>query len=231
MASKPRLWIWSSLTLGFVVLASAVYVAFGLAGLSPERKPEPSAASKSATRPPDAVASYAPNPTVAPLSTSGRNPVSDNPNSSPPVPLVDESSRERILTELQEAATTYDAAHLPKIEPYLSHPDAELRTAAVNAVITLGDSAGAPLLRAASSLIKDPREAVALLDAAEYMELPSGSMIQSGDTITANRGPRPRQASGASQRFSPSPVRSAPKATGLPQPPRPPRPPLARPPQ
>jgi hypothetical protein len=221
MPSNLRLWTWNSLALGFVMLSAAAYIAFGLAGLSPERKSEASTEIKPATPPPDAIASHTPNPAAAPLSTSGRNPVSESPNSSPPVPLVDESSRERILTELQEAATTYDAAYLPKIQPYLSHPDAELRTAAVNAVITLGDSAGAPLLRAASSLIKDPREAVALLDAAEYMELPSGSMIQSGDTITANRGPSPYQVDGASQRFSPTPVRSAPKAKGPTKPPRP----------
>lgn len=83
----------------------------------------------------------------------------------------------QILEAIQEASISYDAKELPKIQPHLIHPDAEVRAAALDGVLVLGDAAGAPLLRQAASTLKDPREAVKYLDAAEYLELPSGSLL------------------------------------------------------
>lgn len=83
----------------------------------------------------------------------------------------------QILEAIQEASISYDAKELPKIQPYLIHPDAEVRTAALEGVLVLGDAAGSPLLRQAASTLKDPREAVKYLDAADYLELPSGSLL------------------------------------------------------
>lgn len=85
-------------------------------------------------------------------------------------------ARENILEEIQDAAVSYDAAELPKIEPYLLHPDQEIRHAAMNGMITLGDAAASPLLRKAAGLAPTPQEAVALVEAADYVELPPGKL-------------------------------------------------------
>jgi hypothetical protein len=86
------------------------------------------------------------------------------------------AAREKILEEIQDAAITYDAAELSRIEPYLLHADPEIRQAAMNGMIVLGDKAAAPLLRKAAELAPSPQEAVALIEAAEYVELPSGKL-------------------------------------------------------
>lgn len=83
----------------------------------------------------------------------------------------------QILESIHEASISYDAKELPKIQPHLIHPDAEVRAAALEGVLVLGDAAGAPLLRQAASTLKDPREAVKFLEAADYLELPSGSLL------------------------------------------------------
>lgn len=83
----------------------------------------------------------------------------------------------QILEAIHEASISYDAKELPKIQPHLIHPDAEVRAAALEGVLVLGDAAGAPLLRQAASTLKDPREAVKFLEAADYLELPSGSLL------------------------------------------------------
>jgi hypothetical protein len=82
-------------------------------------------------------------------------------------------SRESILAEIEEASVTYDAAALPRIERFLLHPDPEVRESARNGMIVLGDPAAGPLLRAASRHTADSREAAALIEAADYVELPS----------------------------------------------------------
>jgi hypothetical protein len=83
-------------------------------------------------------------------------------------------SHEATLEEINEAAVTYDAKALPRIQPYLIHPDPEIREAAKNGMIVLGDAAAGTLLREASRKVATPQEAVALLEAADYVELPSG---------------------------------------------------------
>lgn len=80
--------------------------------------------------------------------------------------------REEILAEIEAASVTYDAAALPRIERFLLHPDPEVRQSARDGMIVLGDAAAGPLLRDASRHMADPREAAALLESADYVELP-----------------------------------------------------------
>lgn len=82
------------------------------------------------------------------------------------------SEREAKLQAVRVAATTYDAAAAEEVAKYLNHPDPEVRAEAVRAMVVAGDAAGAALLRKASEQIKDPREAVTYLDAADFLELP-----------------------------------------------------------
>jgi hypothetical protein len=87
-------------------------------------------------------------------------------------------STNEMLELIHEASVTYDAAELPTIRPYLSHADPEIRKAAVDAMIVLGDSSAAVMLRDAASNAHTPQEAVDMLKAAEYLELPSATEIR-----------------------------------------------------
>lgn len=95
----------------------------------------------------------------------------------PPVtsqgPIPDSAEKQRIIDAIQLASVSYDPAELPRIQPYLTHPDPELRQAALDGTIVLGHAAGAPLLRDAARRTANPSEAAELLNKADYLELPS----------------------------------------------------------
>lgn len=81
-------------------------------------------------------------------------------------------SKEECLQAIHDASVTYDPAELPKINVFLGHEDPEVRHAAVQGMITLGDSKAAPYLREAAKSAATAKEAVAFEEAAQYMELP-----------------------------------------------------------
>ncbi|MBT8037356.1 MAG: hypothetical protein KJO21_07410 [Verrucomicrobiae bacterium] len=95
---------------------------------------------------------------------------------SSPQQSISQGETDQILEDLHKAAITYDAAELAKITPYLLHSHPDIRKAAIDAMITLGDAAAAPLLRTAAQNAPTPHEAVALLNAADYVELPSAKI-------------------------------------------------------
>ncbi len=74
---------------------------------------------------------------------------------------------------MHEAMVSYDPANLPIIVRYLNHADPELRSTALENILQMGDAAAAPLLRQASDNALSPKEALAMLDAADYLELPA----------------------------------------------------------
>lgn len=98
-------------------------------------------------------------------------PASSKPQSIAQLPTPD-SQKEAICSRLIEYASSYEATSLPLIAPYLTSNDREIRDAAVNAIVVLGDASGGAILRNAAASIKDPREAAAMLDQADYVELP-----------------------------------------------------------
>ena len=87
-------------------------------------------------------------------------------------PSAPPASQAVILGQIEDASVTYDAKALPLIEPYLLNPDPVVREAAKNGMINLGDAAAGPLLREASRYASTPQEAMALSEAADYVELP-----------------------------------------------------------
>ena len=87
-----------------------------------------------------------------------------------------EERRLAILGSLQEAATTYSPEGIPLIEPSLYSSDREVREAAADALVVLGETGGAKALRKAAAKSRDPREAVALIERAEYLELPPAKL-------------------------------------------------------
>ncbi len=86
--------------------------------------------------------------------------------------------QQKAYDAIEAAAITYDAKSLPLIEPFLTDPDRLVRDAAVQGMIANGDASAASYLRAAAAKTKDPREAAAMLDAADYVELPPASLIR-----------------------------------------------------
>ena len=82
------------------------------------------------------------------------------------------SKQDEALTFLHETSITYDTAELPKIQPYLLSPDAEVQKAAVDAMVVLGEAAAAPMLREASRQTMDTDTVMEMLKAADYLELP-----------------------------------------------------------
>jgi hypothetical protein len=102
---------------------------------------------------------------------------------------------ERILETMREAAITYDPAGLSKIEPYLLHSDAGVRKAAINSMIKLGHASAGPMMRKAAASAYTPYEAVNLLEAADYVELPS-AVFKRKDPSEVKKGPKPKMQRG-----------------------------------
>ncbi len=105
-----------------------------------------------------------------------------------------DEERSVILNTIEQASVTYDAKALPLIEPYLLHQDPEIRLAAMNGMIVLGEAAAGPLLRKAAEKSTSPKEAVALSEAADFVELPSGTFVPKDRTSPGTRKPgKPRE--------------------------------------
>jgi len=124
----------------------------------------------------------------------------------PKQPALTDEERATILNEIEQSSVTYDAKALPSIEPYLLHPDPEVRQAAMNGMIVLGDAAAGPLLRNAAGKAPNPKEAVALGEAADYIELPSGTFVPKERTAPGTR--LPKEAKGPESRRPKSPPAS-----------------------
>ena len=100
-----------------------------------------------------------------------------------------DEERSVILNTIEQASVTYDAKALPLIEPYLLHQDPEVRRAAMNGMIVLGEAAAGPLLRKAAEKSTSPKEAVALSEAADFVELPSGTFVPKERAAVGTRMP------------------------------------------
>ena len=125
---------------------------------------------------------------------------------SPASEKLSEEQRADIAKKIEEASVMYDAKALPLIEPYLLHPDPEVRTAALNGMITLGEAGAAPLLREAAKKAATPKEAVAMGEAADYLELPSGTFVPKERTAAGTRTPLEGKATERTRpRFKPKP--------------------------
>ncbi len=84
---------------------------------------------------------------------------------------------EEVLTDIENAAISYDAEELPILESYLYDPDPEIRAAALDGMLMLGDGKASPLLRTAAENAYTPYEAVAMLEAADFLDLPEMKVL------------------------------------------------------
>jgi hypothetical protein len=137
------------------------------AGAIAEPPPLPPAASAapSAARPP--TSSNPPVETAAAVSIHDVAPPADT-------ALL---SGEAALEAITDLAVTYDAASVPALARYLAHPDAETRAAARDGLVQLGERAAIPFLATAAKTAA-PDETKALLEAAEFLALPSWTEVR-----------------------------------------------------
>lgn len=89
----------------------------------------------------------------------------DHPTNPPPPPA-------RTVDELEALAMNQDADSLRAILAELTNADPEIRAAARKAAVQFGDRAAAPELRAVAAGTEDVDEKRALLEAADFLELP-----------------------------------------------------------
>jgi hypothetical protein len=94
---------------------------------------------------------------------------------------------EAILQDLEQI----EAAQSPvALAPYLRSRESEVRAAAVDALIRIGDSAAIPLLEAAAGALSE-QEAAPLLEAARFLSLPDASSLPTGKAPTPRDGKKP----------------------------------------
>lgn len=115
----------------------------------------------------------------APPAVAASAPVAPTTHSSQETSGSDESEDKKfaVLESLREASALYSPEGIPLIEPSLYSADKDIRQAAAEAMVILGETSGAEVLRKAAAKTQDPREASALLDKAEYLELPPARLL------------------------------------------------------
>jgi hypothetical protein len=105
-----------------------------------------------------------------------------NPNSSNTAAIAEQlraAEVENEVNQIQDLQGEADGENNPRIISSLldklSNPEAEVRKAALESLRQLNDTNAVPGLEKAAENIKDPREKVAVLDAIDYIKLPSAT--------------------------------------------------------
>ena len=115
------------------------------------------------------------------------------PSAGPAASALPPDKRERLIAEIEAAYTTYHPDALPVLARFLGHSDPEIRTFAREAIVQVGHADGVAHLRKAAQEARDPRESAALLDAAEFLEIPPAPPLPG--TFKVRGGPRGRDVS------------------------------------
>ena len=121
--------------------------------------------------------SYVPLPPLDTTTKSSAASVAEAPPQAVAQGAESTADKEQVMASMHDAAITYDPASLPAIAQHLSSPDAEVRTAAAEAVVLLGDSAGAKFLHEAAKKARSTAEAADLKAKADYLDLPTANLL------------------------------------------------------
>lgn len=105
-----------------------------------------------------------------PANANRVTPGTSKPPLNPPSVTVHASTVEE---EIEAAVVTYSPAALPTFEKLLASGEPDVREAARDGLVRLGETGGAALLRRASARLTDPQEIKKFLETADYLELPS----------------------------------------------------------
>jgi len=100
-------------------------------------------------------------------------------------PLASPEQRATAQRSIEEAVTTYEPAAVKTIAPFLQDPDPEIRAAARDGLIQLGEQDAIPVLRLAATRMGNEAEATACREAANYLELPSWADTPQGQETLA----------------------------------------------
>jgi hypothetical protein len=113
---------------------------------------------------PAPVASVAPPPTPIPAAPAATN---------APTPEQRQAAIDAETDRLQEWSMSDDPASLSNILADLTNPEKEIRDAAIEATKQFGSTNAIPALKAAAANTTDTEEQIALLEAANFLSLPS----------------------------------------------------------
>jgi len=125
-------------------------------------------------------------PEPAPAALSAAPPPAPLPVAAPPVatntvtPEQREAAIEAEADRLQQLSMKDDAASLSNILADLTNPEQDVRAAAIEAAKQFGSTNAIPALQAAADNTEDPQEKRDLLEAAEFISLPSANFMGSG---------------------------------------------------
>jgi hypothetical protein len=147
-----------------------------------------------------------PSPETAPLPAPGAVPPGQGPDRSVGRQTQDSAAsaehqahvRSRVMT-LRDLAMEDDPASLQTILAELTNADRAIRVAALEATVQFGSRDAIPRLKEAAAATDDPKEKVALVEAAEFLELPSltevrAQMKQRKAKQTGDPGTQPQTA-------------------------------------
>jgi hypothetical protein len=110
--------------------------------------------------------------------------VSRSPEPSPEAPAnqnvekPEAASSDEIILQLHEYSMQEDPKYLALILSHMTNSNAEIREAALEATMQFGNRDAIPALKELAAKTDDPREKVKILDAIEFLELPSFSEIR-----------------------------------------------------
>ncbi len=100
-------------------------------------------------------------------------------------PAVDPVRRDDAQAAIDAAVVTYEPSGVKAILPFLLDPDPQIRQAARDGMVQLGESDAIPLLRDAASKLDDPQEVASLQDAADLLSLPAWSETEEAREVVA----------------------------------------------
>jgi len=120
------------------------------------------------------------NPTIQTNSAPSAQPVFETATN------VSREAIERQIESLTDASAKSDSKSFQLIVNALNDPQAEIRQTAVEAAIQFGSRDAIPFLKEAAANIEDAREKVKILDAIEFLELPSFSEIKQARATNSN---------------------------------------------
>jgi hypothetical protein len=163
------------------IVILTILVAFGILGLIALLKGVTGGHSGDAGGQKPAVEASVESPTAA-TNDQVVQVVQVNPNSSNTAAITEQLRAAEVENEVNqiqdlqgEADGTNNPIIITALLDKLSHPEAEVRKAVLDALKQLNDTNAVPGLEKAAESIKDPREKVAVLDAIEYIQMPSAT--------------------------------------------------------
>lgn len=99
---------------------------------------------------------------------------------------ADPQHREEARTTIDSAVVTYSPAGVKAIRPYLLDADPEVRAAARDGMVQLGEGDAVPLLRDAASKLENAEEVASLQEAADLLALPAWSDSEDAAAVIAD---------------------------------------------